>query len=254
MYRKGDGDSSSPARPPRPNPLEHSYDAPYLPRMDMTTEWARTRRARRGDLVCSVGATAKMFCLDKLTGKPAWATPLWESSAARASTSAIRVAPSSSATTVIVQVGGAGHASSPSTGATVTFRWKAHDFRNSSFLALVIDVDGQEQLSSPSCNNEVVGLDPQGGALLWRHPVSAGWDFISHQHAGLGRGQSPVRRPPTGWRARPAPQALLRRADAARELWQSDRTRVHTENAVVSATPSTLRPATSAPPSSRRLT
>ena len=75
---------------------------------------------------------------------------------------------------VIVTVGGPGQA-------VVAFRqtdgeivWKKHDFIPSPASPLLIDVDGQEQLVVFMAN-EIVGLNPTTGDLLWSHPHVTKW-------------------------------------------------------------------------------
>jgi outer membrane protein assembly factor BamB len=82
-------------------------------------------------------------------------------------------------------------------------------------------------------HNEVVGLDPATGALLWRHPVSAEWDFhfnISTPVWGAGNLLFVAAAYGTGGRVLHLSRAGG--ATAVRELWQSERTRVHKENAI----------------------
>jgi outer membrane protein assembly factor BamB len=212
---------------------EHSYAAPFLARMDMTYgAGPHSTPLITGGLVCSVGTTAKMFCLDKQTGKPAWGHDLWGDFGGTRINVGYSSSPVAFRDTVIVQVGGAGRAFVAFDRRDGRVVWKAHDFRNSNSSPVLIDVDGQEQLVA-FMHNEVVGLDPATGALLWRHPVSAEWDFhfnISTPVWGAGNLLFVAAAYGTGGRV-----LHLSRAGGAtrvRELWQSERARVHKENAV----------------------
>ena len=52
------------------------------------------------------------------------------------------------------------------TGAVV---WKGLDFKISYASPILIDVDGQQQ-AVLMMENEIIGIDPATGALLWQHP------------------------------------------------------------------------------------
>jgi outer membrane protein assembly factor BamB len=70
--------------------------------------------------------------------------------------------------TVVVMVGGGGHAIAAldlKTGAT---RWQGGDFANSHSSPVVINVDGQEQIACV-VEKAVAGFDPQSGRVLWSH-------------------------------------------------------------------------------------
>jgi len=47
--------------------------------------------------------------------------------------------------------------------------WRKHDFKNSTSSPILINVDGQEQLVA-FMFSEIVGVEPNSGALLWSHP------------------------------------------------------------------------------------
>jgi outer membrane protein assembly factor BamB len=76
--------------------------------------------------------------------------------------------------TVIVTVGGTGQslmAFDQKTGAVV---WKNQDFKLSPSTPTMINVDGQEQLVIVLADH-VVGLNPDNGELLWKHPHQCDW-------------------------------------------------------------------------------
>ena len=216
---------------------EHEYAAPILPKMDTNYGVGpHSTPLLAGELVCSVGATGKLLCLNRATGKRVWGHDLW----ADFNGSRINVGYSSSPIafkeTIIVQVGGAGASLMAFNRRDGSVAWQAQDFRNSSSSPIIIDVDGEEQLVA-FMHNEVVGLNPGNGELLWRHAVSAEWDFhfnISTPVWGEGNllfvsaaydmGGRVLHLSKTNGRA--GGKTLVR------ELWQSERARVHKENAV----------------------
>ena len=134
--------------------------------------------------------------------------------------------------TVIVQVGGPGKSLVAFNAVDGKVRWQAHGFRNSQSSPILIRVDGVEQLVA-YMHNEIVGVDPASGALLWRHPVAATMNFhfniatpvwgegnLLFASSAYGVGGRVLNLTSGGGRA------------VAKELWQSERTRVHHENAI----------------------
>jgi len=73
--------------------------------------------------------------------------------------------------TVIVKVGGHGHAIVALSRKDGSVIWQKHDFANASSTPILINVDGQDQLVT-TFTDDVVGLDPNNGDLLWSHPHS----------------------------------------------------------------------------------
>ena len=97
---------------------------------------------------------------------------------------------------------------------------------------IIINVDGQEQLVE-FMYNEIIGVDPKNGAFFWSHPISARWDFhfnistpvwgadnLLFAAAAYGIGGRVLRLTRSGGKT------------VVKELWQSERTRVHKENAI----------------------
>jgi outer membrane protein assembly factor BamB len=76
--------------------------------------------------------------------------------------------------TVIMKVGGAGHAVMAFNQRDGKVVWQKQDFRNSPSSPLIIKVDGQDQLVAVM-SDEAIGLNPDSGDLLWTHPHSTSW-------------------------------------------------------------------------------
>jgi outer membrane protein assembly factor BamB len=209
---------------------EYRYDAPTR---GMDYEEGKGPHATplvAGGRVFAVGATGKLHALDEGTGKVAWSHDLWGKMGGTKLDQGYSCSPCAYKDTVIVTVGGPGRA-------VVAFRqkdgsvaWKKHDFTPSPSSPLLIDVDGQRQLVV-FLSGEVVGLDPDSGELLWRHPHATRWGLnISTPVWGEGNllfcssaydGGSRVLR-------------LTRKGGktAVEELWSGRRMRVHLGNAV----------------------
>lgn len=214
---------------------EHAYDAPILPKMDTTYGFGpHSTPLLTGNFVCSVGMTAKLLCLNRTNGKRVWSHDLWNDF----NGSRINVGYSSSPIAykemIIVQVGGAGHSLMAFDRRDGRVHWQAQDFRNSSSSPIIINVGGQTQLVA-FMHNEVIGLDPDTGALLWRHPVSAEWNFHFNISTPIWSGEDNLLFVSAAYGTGGRVLQLSRATGGetmVRELWQSERTRVHKENAI----------------------
>jgi outer membrane protein assembly factor BamB len=76
--------------------------------------------------------------------------------------------------TVIMKVGGAGHAMMAFNQKDGKVVWQRQDFANSPSSPVIVTVDGQEQLVAVM-RDEVVGVNPDNGDLLWKHPHTTSW-------------------------------------------------------------------------------
>ncbi|MFN2511079.1 MAG: PQQ-binding-like beta-propeller repeat protein [Pyrinomonadaceae bacterium] len=212
---------------------EHSYAAPLYPKMDMSYGFGpHSTPVLSGDFIVSVGTTGKLVCLNKTTGREVWSHDLWANFGGTIINVGYSSSPLAYKNRIIVQVGGSGRSLIAFDRADGRITWKAHNFRNSSSSPILINVDGQEQLVA-FLHAEVVGVDPDTGDLLWTHPVSAAWNFhfnISTPVWGDGNLLFVSAAYGVGGRV-----LQLRRAAGktkVMELWQSERTRVHKENAI----------------------
>jgi outer membrane protein assembly factor BamB len=212
---------------------EHAYTPASFDRMDLS--YGRGPHATpviHGNYVYAVGTTGRLVCVDRERGSLVWSHELWRDLDGTFIGIGYSSSPVVYRDTLIVQVGaprGSLMAFDLKSGA---IRWRAHDFRNSSSSPILISVDGREQVVA-FMHNEVVGVDPASGALLWRHPVKAtmgfhfnistpvwGADNLLFVSAAYGVGGRALQLAMRDGRAR------------VEELWQSERTRVHHENAI----------------------
>ena len=212
---------------------EHVYAAPILPKMDMSYGFGpHSTPLLAGELVCSVGTTGKLLCLNKTDGRRVWGHDLWADFGGSRINVGYSSSPIAFKETIIVQVGGAGRSLMAFDRRDGRVVWQAQSFRNSSSSPIIASVDGQPQLIA-FMHNEVIGLDPESGALLWRHAISAGWDFhfnISTPVWGDGNLLFVSAAYGTGGRVLHLSRAAGK--TVVRELWRSERTRVHKENAI----------------------
>ena len=149
MYRRGNQEVVVAMNPADgATKWEYAYDATFLPKMGMEHGGGpHATPLIMGNSIYTIGVLAKMHALDKRTGKVLWSKDLWKDFPG--STYMGRgypVSPIAWKNTVIVKVGGHGHAIvalSPKDGSVI---WQKHDFANASSTPILINVDGQDQL------------------------------------------------------------------------------------------------------------
>jgi len=122
-----------------------------------------------GDRVIAAGSLKQIFALDKQTGKLLWSHDLLKEYGASRPGRGYACSPIAYKNTVIVTAGGAGQAVMAFDQRTGALVWKNQSFAVAPASPILISVDGQEQLVV-FAQDQVAGLDPNGGALLWSHP------------------------------------------------------------------------------------
>ncbi|MDE2963665.1 MAG: PQQ-binding-like beta-propeller repeat protein [Acidobacteriota bacterium] len=151
---------------------QHRYPAPILRELDSTHRkygvgpQATPLLTREG--LVTIGWNGTLHCLKKDTGEVVWS---YELAGDFRSTPLSRGFSSSAIAyleMVLWLVGGGGLgvlAFNASDGRVV---WTRHDFKRSHSSPILINVDGQDQLVG-MMEEEVVGVDPETGELLWSH-------------------------------------------------------------------------------------
>ncbi|HEU4769768.1 MAG TPA: PQQ-binding-like beta-propeller repeat protein [Pyrinomonadaceae bacterium] len=210
---------------------EYSYAAPFSPEYDMSNgPGPHATPLVSGDLVFTAGATGKLHCFDKRSGKRLWSRDLLSEFHGTLRVNGYSCSPIAYKDQVVMMVGG------PSSSVVAFNRkdgsvvWKQHDFKNSTSSPIVISVDGQDQLVA-FMYSEVVGLDPNNGNLLWNHPHPVefglntstpvwGPDNLLFISSGYGGGSRVLK---------------LRRMEdktSVEELWANGLMRIHFTNAI----------------------
>lgn len=155
---------------------EYRYNAPFTKEYELEQgPGPRAMPLVAGNQVYAAGATGKLHCLDKRTGRVIWAHDLVQEFNGTVRVRGYSCNPLAYKDTVIMMVGGAGHAIVAFNQKDGTVAWKKQDFDNSYSSPLIIKVDGQDQLVA-LMYGEIIGLDPNNGDLLWSqaHPTESG--------------------------------------------------------------------------------
>jgi outer membrane protein assembly factor BamB len=127
------------------------------------------------DMLYTVGATGKLFALDKKSGKVAWSHDLWKDYGGRKMDRGYSCSPLAYKNTIILTLGGRENQT------LIAFNqkdgdvaWKNGSLDMSPSSPILINVDGQEQLVA-FLGKVVAGIDPNNGNLLWSHPHVTEW-------------------------------------------------------------------------------
>ena len=157
-----------------------------------TTVWEYTYASATGDLNLSEGAgphstplivgntlftvssRSEIFALDKTTGKLVWSHDMVKEFAAPQDDRGYSASPIAYRDTVIVPAGGSGAAVVAFNQKSGALVWKGGSFPTGPASPILIDVDGQDQLVVSGAN-ELAGVDPASGRVLWLHPHKTEW-------------------------------------------------------------------------------
>src|SRR5215203_4842819 len=232
MYRKGENEIAVALDAATGKTLwEYSYAAPFSPEYDMSNgPGPHATPLVSSNLVFTSGATGKLHCLDKKTGKVLWSHDLINEFHGTLRVNGYSCSPVAYKDKIVMMVGGQASALiafNQKDGAVV---WKKHDFKNSTSSPIVINVGGQDQLVA-FMYGEVVGVDPNNGNLLWSHPHQVefglntstpvwGSDNLLFMSSGYGGGSRVLK--------------LGRAGDktTVEELWANGLMRIHFTNAI----------------------
>ena len=170
MYRKGEQEVIVSLEADSGKTIwEYSYDAPTKG-MDYSEGFGpHSTPLISGDVLYAVGALGSFHALDKRTGKVLWSHELWKQMGGRKLDRGYACSPIEFKNTIILQVGGPGQAVVAFNKNDGTIAWKKQDFTVSFSSPLIIDFDGQPQLVVFAAD-QIVGLDPNNGDLLWTYP------------------------------------------------------------------------------------
>jgi len=177
MYRKGENEIAIALDAATGKTVwEYSYAAPFSPEYDMSNgPGPHATPLVSGNLVFTSGATGKLHCLDKKTGKLLWSHDLLSEFHGTLRVNGYSCSPLAYKDEIVMMVGGPSSSLVAFNRKDGSVLWKKHDFKNSTSSPIIINVDGQDQLVAFMWG-EIVGVDPNNGNLLWTHahPVDHG--------------------------------------------------------------------------------
>jgi outer membrane protein assembly factor BamB len=153
---------------------EHKYDGPTT---GLSLEYGAGPHSTPlivGDRLFAVGSRKELFALDKRSGKTLWSHDLAKEFGSPLEDRGYAPSPIAFQNTIILPVGGRGQAVMAFDQASGRVLWKRHDFSIAPASPVLVTVNGQPQLVVFG-GDEIVGLDPAGGDLLWRHPHKTEW-------------------------------------------------------------------------------
>lgn len=154
---------------------EYKYDAPSPSGMDYEYGVGpHSTPLLVGDLLYTVGATGKLYALDKKTGKAAWTHDLWTQYGGTKMGRGYSCSPIAYKNTVILTLGGQGQTLIAFNQKDGTVAWKNQTLDMSPASPIIVNVDGQDQLIA-FLGKVVAGIDPHNGNLLWSHPHVTEW-------------------------------------------------------------------------------
>ncbi|MGH9791426.1 MAG: PQQ-binding-like beta-propeller repeat protein [Candidatus Acidiferrales bacterium] len=250
---------------------EHSYDAPLLDRMNV--EYGPGPHSTPlivGDRIFAIGATGKFHAIDKTTGRVLWSHDLFSEFGVIWGRG-YSCSPIAYKGTVIITTGKAGKSVMAFNQADGAIAWQKQNFDYGPSSPILITVEGraapapagkagkagkaakakargrtpeserQEQLVIFMAE-EIAGLNPASGELLWRHPHKTDWGLNISTPLWIG-GANP-RTPQddnllfcssaynTG--SRMLQLTLAAGKTTVEELWFNNRMRIHIGNAVYS--------------------
>ena len=232
MYRKGDNEVAIALDAATGKTVwEYSYAAPFSPEYDMSNgPGPHATPLVSGDMVFTSGATGKLNCLDKKTGKLLWSHDLIKEFQGTVRVNGYSCSPIAYKDTIVMMVGGPSSSLVAFNRQNGSVVWKKHDFRNSTSSPIIINVDGQDQLVAFMWS-DIVGVDPNNGNLLWSHPHPAehglntstpvwGPDNLLFMSSGYGGGSRVLK--------------LSRAGDktTVEEVWANSLMRIHFSNAI----------------------
>ena len=155
---------------------EHRYEAPFQPQFERPGPGPFAMPQIVGDLLISVGATGRLYALDKRSGKVLWFHDLYEEFGGTNMGFGYANHPFVYKDMLILMVGGRRNSLMALRTHDGTVVWRGHNLRNSYSTPVLINVDGQDQVVA-FLSKVIVGIDPNNGELLWRHPHDTGYDL-----------------------------------------------------------------------------
>jgi outer membrane protein assembly factor BamB len=127
-----------------------------------------------GNLLYTVGSIGMLHALNKETGKVVWSHDLWKEYGGKKMGRGYSCSPLAYKNTLILTLGGKDQTIVAFNQKDGSIAWKSLSLDLSPASPLLINVDGQDQMVM-FLGKEIVGVDPNNGALLWSHGHITEW-------------------------------------------------------------------------------
>ncbi len=128
-----------------------------------------------GNLLFTIGVAGKMQALDKSDGKIIWSHDLWSGKfGGNFREHGYSSSPLAYKDMVIVPVGGENASLVAFHQKDGRVKWQALSFKNSHSSPRIMEIAGEQQLVVFMAE-ELIGVNPDNGALLWRYPHANQW-------------------------------------------------------------------------------
>ena len=158
---------------------QHRYAAPFLPNTNLQPgPGPHATPLLVGQRVYAVGVTGILNCFDQKSGKVFWKHNLIKGFGGTVLFRGYSSSPIAYKDSVIVTVGGKGHAVVALRLTDGTVKWRKQDFAISHASPILINFKGQEQLVV-FADKVFVGLNPADGGRLWKLPHPEGGGYIA---------------------------------------------------------------------------
>ncbi len=182
-----------------------------------------------GGRVFTVGTTGQLLALDAASGELLWRHDLWGEYGGYRLRRGYGASPIAWGDTVILPLGGEAPGAVAFHQADGEIVWRSERFDSAQSSPVLVEVDSESQLVL-FIQDEVIAVEPDSGALLWRHPHKAlgpynistplvvdGTIFVSSSYGGGSRLLAPRR---------------AERGAQVEELWHSKKMGIHFTNAL----------------------
>ena len=147
---------------------EHKYPAGKL--ATPAGKGPHSTPAIKGDKIYTLGVSGMLRAMDKNSGKLAWSHDLVKEYKAMPPQYGFSASPLAYKGSLILPVGGANYGVAAFGLADGKLLWHKHDFANLYSSPILIEVGGEDQVAVLVAD-QIVGLDPKTGDLLWSEPI-----------------------------------------------------------------------------------
>ncbi len=201
MYRKGDHEVIVCLQAASGETIwEYRYVPPPYEGLPHYGEGPRSTPLVAGELIFAVGVTGRVHALRLADGVLQWRRDLWgtELSGNRLD-HGYASSPVAYRDMVIMPVGGNNAALVAFDQQTGAVRWRSQSFRNSYSSPRILEIAGKPQIVIFMAE-ELIGADPDSGALRWRYPHRNQWGHNISMPIEVGRDRLFLSSPQAGAR------------------------------------------------------